>query len=66
MRWLLRPGIRPYTSAFGGAIIGWLTGAAAGQPAADVWFGDPHAGVMWGGLLGLFGGFLTGFVAGDK
>jgi hypothetical protein len=62
---LLKPPLRQYLSAVGGAGIGFLTGAAAGQPAADVWFGDPQIGVLWGGIIGLIAGLLTGFVAGD-
>jgi len=50
----------------GGALLGLLTGAASGEPAALALGHTLASGAWVGGALGFIGGALTGLVAGDS
>ena len=57
---------RQRLSGVGGAAIGFLTGLSAGQPAGLVLLqGRTGLGAWIGGIIGIVGGFITGFIAAD-
>jgi len=59
-RWRLQ------AAMLGGALLGLLTGAASGEPAALALGHTLASGAWVGGALGFIGGALTGLVAGDS
>ncbi len=57
--------VRFVSAGLGGAVIGFLTGAASGQAAAFA-LSSTWAHAAWvGGLFGALGGLATGIVAAD-
>ena len=53
-------------AGLGGALIGFLTGAAALDPVAVAEHWNAASAIWWGGGLGAIGGALTGLIAGDS